>query len=273
MDFLYEVIGSIEFYKFHVGIISIFIFCVASVVFQKISRRYIQGRRLDPEIVGGYFQVIGTVYAILIGLIVYDATSRYSDAHENVVNESKALVSIFMLSNQIKTDGVSNHLKQMTKDYAYEVVSNDWGYLQNESVNIKARGIIRDINLMVISLNPKTKSEEIIVPILIQAAMDVWRYRISRFDISTHFLPASEWILLLSGAVITLFCSFFYFLECHISQSILTFITAFIIASSLYAILMFSEPYKGDFSVSKKPFEIALGIIDGSYFSQDRLSR
>ena len=272
LENIFGLIGCVSFEKFYIGVISILLFCILAVLLQRLSRKHFEKKKLDPEIVGGFFQVIGTVYAILIGLIVYDATDRYSAAHENVANESKALVSIFILSKQVRPDSVASDIRNMAKDYVREVLSHDWDYLQNEAVNKKARGLIRDINLKAISLSPETKNEEIIVPILIEASMDAWRYRMSRFDISTHSLPASEWILLLSGAVLTLFCSFFYYLECQASQSILTFLTAFVIASSLYAILMFSEPYKGDFAVSRKPFEIALGIMDESYFAQEVLN-
>mgnify|MGYP006295373189 FL=1 len=267
-----NILGLLEPEKISNGFVIILILCVIAILLQRISNTLMKGISLDPEIVGGFFQVIGTVYAILIGLIVYDATSRYSDAHENVVNESKALVSVFMLSKQVAAKETSNEIQSMTKDYVHEVVVNDWTCLENEVANIKARELIRDINMKAISLTPKTKNEEVIVPMLIEASMDVWRYRMSRFDISTHRLPNHEWMLLLYGAAITLACSFLYCLECQKAQGALTFLTSSIIFSSLYAILMFSEPYKGDFAVSKKPFEIAMDIIDGSYFNQGVLN-
>ena len=257
--------------RFCIGAPIILLICLIFVGLQSLIRSRIESKSLNPDIVGGFFQVIGTIYAILIGLVVYDATTRFSDAHENVANESKALVGIFMLSGQITPHGVGESIRVLTKDYVEEVLSNDWTHLQNETVNNKARALIRDINLKVLSLSPSNKNEEIVIPLLVQESMDAWRYRMSRFDVSTHRLPMSEWFLLIVGAIITIFCSFFYCLECQRAQSLLTFMTSFVIGISLYAVLMFSEPYKGDFAVSTKPFEIAQQIIDGTYFIQQSL--
>lgn len=266
-----ELIEFIQPENFSFGVPAILVFCIVCVVLQNLSRKYGEKRRLDPEIVGGFFQVIGTIYAVIIGLVVFDATSRFSDAHENVASESEALVSIFMLSKQIKPESAGDNIRNLTKIYVDEVVSHDWTHLQHETVNIKARTLLKDINQNILSLSPKTKNEEVIVPLLAQAAIDAWRFRMSRFDISSHRLPSSEWILLITGAMITICCSFFYYLECKRSQDTLTFLTSFMIASSLYAILMFSEPYKGDFKVSEMPFKISQAIMDGSYFVQQKL--
>lgn len=262
---------TLKLQYFYYGIPAIFSFCAFIVFLQRLSHNYSRIKDLDPEIVGGFFQVIGSIYAILIGLVVYDATSRYSDAHANVVDESKALVSIFLLADQITQIDLGETIKKLDQDYVNEVVNHDWDHLETETVNIKARWLIKELNRKILALSPASKNEEIIYPIMMQTAMDAWRYRMSRFDISTHRLPISEWILLLTGGLVTITVTFFYHLECRRSQSILTFLTSFIIAFSLYAILLFSEPYKGDFKVSKKPFEIAQGIMDGSYFRQESL--
>lgn len=243
---MFGVMDMVRLEYFCVGIPFVLLLCVLSVIIQRMSRAWFEKKRLDPEVVGGFFQVVGSIYAILIGLVVYDATSRYSDAHQNVVDESKALVSVFLLADQIKPNNVSMKIKSLAQSYVNEVVSNDWDHLENETVNIKARGLIKELNQRIIELSPKTKNEEIIIPILVQNAMDAWRYRMSRFDVSTHRLPGSEWILLVMGGIATMVITFFYYLECNKSQSMLTFIAAFIISFSLYAILLFSEPYRGD---------------------------
>lgn len=257
--------------KFEFGIPAIFAFCALCAVFQSLTWKYAKKKRLDPEVVGGFFQVIGTIYAVLMGLIVYDATDRYSNAHDDVVNESKSLTSIFILSGQIKQNGIGESLRKMTKGYVDEVVSGDWNHLHDETANKKARKIIRDINTRILAIYPENKNEEMVLPMLAQASMDAWRFRMSRFDRSRHNIPTSEWLFLLAGAIITIVSSYFYYLECRRSQALLTLLTSFIIGSSLYAIFMFSEPYKGDFMVSKEPFEIAQRIMDGSYFNEGEL--
>jgi hypothetical protein len=197
---------------------------------------------------------------------VYDATSRYSDAHETVEHESKSILQVYTLAKHIKSDGVGDNIANKIKAYNDEVVSNDWDRLQDGRINIKARKILKEINDDVLSISPNTKNEEVILPLLIQASLDVWTYRMSRFDPSSYALPTSEWVVLITGALLTILATFYYQLESRFTQSILIFMTSMIICSSLYAVLMFSEPYRGDFVVSKEPFIISKKIMDGMYF-------
>jgi len=263
-----DVLSDLRINKYLIGIPAIFLFSIMCAAFNYLFAEKLIKIKLDPEVISGFFQVIGTVYAVLIGLVVYDATSRYSNAIDNVESESKAILEVFTLSNHIKSGGAGERIRQKIMSYNEEVVSNDWDISQDGTINTKARILIKEINDEILNIIPATKSEEAILPVLIQASLDVWKHRMSRFDPSNNTLPTSEWILLTSGALITIIPAFFYFLESRMVHSILIFITSALITSSLYAVLMFSEPYKGDFIISKEPFIISRNIMNGMYFSE-----
>ena len=261
-----EAISSLEIDRYAVGLPLIFLFSLFCGILQYLVTRSLPKNSLDPEIVGGFFQVIGTVYGILIGLVVFDATSRYANAHETVEKESKAIIQVFALSSAIKSDAAGEKIAKKIKEYNDEVVLNDWDILQNGSVNLRARNLLKEINDLVLSIRPTKINEQAILPLLIQASIDVWCNRISRFDVSGFDLPESEWALLIAGAFLTILTTFFYNDGRGIAQAALVFITTLILCSSLYAVLMFSEPYRGDFVVSKEPFIISQRIISGMYY-------
>src|SRR5437762_2024792 len=51
--------------------------------------------------VGGFLlSVVGTMYAVLMGLIVVDAMSKFESAKQNVQQEANALADVFMLAGQ-----------------------------------------------------------------------------------------------------------------------------------------------------------------------------
>jgi Protein of unknown function (DUF4239) len=263
---LSEIFDLISIDRYEFGIPIVFLFSASCGFSYYIISKNFTITKLDPEIIGGFFQVIGTVYAILIGLVVYDATSRYSDAHETVEHESKSIIQVYTLAKHIKSGGAGDRIANKIKEYNDEVVLNDWDMLQDGKINIKARAILREVNDEVLSISPSTNNEEAILPILIQASIDVWTYRMSRFDSTGYALPTSEWVILVSGALLTIITPFFYQLESRVFQSILISMTSMIICSSLYAVLMFSEPYRGDFVVPKEPFIMSQKIINGIYF-------
>ncbi len=263
-----EIISIIQIDRYHFGIPAVIICSLFfPALYYFISIKPIK-KKLDPEVLGGFFQVIGTIYALLIGLIVYDATSRYSSAHETVENEAKAVLQVYTLAKHIKTGGAGESIIKKVKEYNDEAVYNDWRILQDGGYNLKARSILRELNDDILSLNTSSTNEEAILPMLIQASMDIWGFRIKRFNSYTSSFPTSEWVLLFSGALITIFTAFFFQLECRKTQSILILLTSLIIFSSLYAIYMFSEPYRGDFTISNEPFLIAKNIMSNVYFER-----
>ena len=57
-------------------------------------RKLIGPERLTAchEVGGYYFSVVGTFYAVLVGLIIFDAQARFDDAKTDVESESSALL-------------------------------------------------------------------------------------------------------------------------------------------------------------------------------------
>src|SRR3954451_4965752 len=68
-----------------------------------IVRRVLHKENLiSSHDVGGYLlSVVGTTYAVILGLIVVDAMARFQEARLTTENESNALADVILLSNQL----------------------------------------------------------------------------------------------------------------------------------------------------------------------------
>ncbi len=64
-------------------------------------RRFLRstGQLGDHDVGGSLFQVVGTMYAVILGLIVVEAMDRFHEASRTTANEASALANVIMLSN------------------------------------------------------------------------------------------------------------------------------------------------------------------------------
>src|SRR3954465_7836221 len=68
-----------------------------------VARRVLHTQNLiSSHDVGGYLlSVVGTTYAVILGLIVVDAMADFQMARETADRESNALADVVLLSNQL----------------------------------------------------------------------------------------------------------------------------------------------------------------------------
>ena len=52
------------------------------------------------EVAGNYYSVVSTIYAVTLGLIVFDALGAYQDASHTVKDETKSMVAIYSLAER-----------------------------------------------------------------------------------------------------------------------------------------------------------------------------
>src|SRR3954470_23278872 len=76
---------------------------VLSVFGLLAARRVLRSRDLlDCHDVGGYLlSVVGTLYAVILGLIVVDSMNTFQQARMTTEQESNALADVILLSNQL----------------------------------------------------------------------------------------------------------------------------------------------------------------------------
>lgn len=85
-------------YSTHAMAVSILLSCLGQIIFRKLFGA--ERIKSCHEVGGHYFSVVGTFYAVLVGLIIFDAQARFDDAKINVESESSALFMIHPSANR-----------------------------------------------------------------------------------------------------------------------------------------------------------------------------
>ncbi len=211
--------------------------------------------------VGGYLlSVVGTLYAVLLGLIVVDAMAKFQNARMVTEEEANNLADVFVLAASLPKE-LCNHVRQDCIDYTNRVIKKEWPMMDEGKVDVEARRIIVHMNVELSTFEPQTENQKAIYPLLLSAASDVWHTRRERTNYAIHGPPVVEWVSLVIGSIITVFFTYF-FNSAHLKlQVVMTSMVALLISLNLFLFLLFSYPFSGDVCVGPDPFEVDLMIF------------
>ena len=227
-----------------------------------ITRRLMDQRTLkESHDVGGYLlSVIGTLFAVLLGLVVVDAMQSYQRARDIVERESNCLTDVVIMSDRLPEPRRSK-VRNMCADYADQVVDTEWGQMSCASECPLSREKAIDLMQALMDFEPKTENEKALYPQMVQEASQFWQSREARINIAKTGLPALEWTALIAGAVITIFFTYFFVLESLAMQLAMTLMVAFLVSLNLMLLLMYAYPFSGDLALGNESFQAIQDII------------
>jgi Protein of unknown function (DUF4239) len=246
---------------------------VAAILFSVVAVLYLQSlieKLLGPETlrkaheVGGYFMaLVGTFYAVLLGLVVFDAMSKFEDADRTVQSEARAALAVFTLSAQFPA--YEPAIRTLVHDYVDDVIHKEWALMGEGRVSKTANEDLVNLLYVVESIEPTTLNQQTVYSTLLAESVSLWNSRLNRNKVSNYGLPQAEWAVLLLGAAITIAFTFFFTTESHGVHLVMRGMVTLLISMTLYLVLLFGAPFSGDLNVSNAPFRFVEGVFDSAY--------
>jgi hypothetical protein len=206
--------------------------------------------------VGGYLlAVTGTLYAVLLGLIVVDAMSTFQEAHQTFVQESNALADIVLLARG--TPGPQHQeMVRLAVEYAGLVTGPEWEAMDRGQISHEARGTALRLIEIVKRSEPRTESEKTIHDAQLEAAVQLWNCRRARTILAAQRIPTLKWFILIVGGVITVIFTYFFVIEHPKIQAAMTALVAILISLNIFLVMMFGYPFSGELRVDPTCFTV-----------------
>jgi hypothetical protein len=213
------------------------------------------------DVAGNMFGVCGTLYAVLLGLLVVDAMQTFQSARRTAEKEADALATIFILAERLPQEKMLK-VQALSKSYATRVVDIEWPMMNHGLMDPKSRNLslqlLREIN----DFEPKTESQKTIYAQLVQEVLDMREHRRDRSSMVSHSIAAVEWVVLGVGAIITVVFTYFFRLQSLRVQQAMIGMISLIIALNIYLMVLFGYPYSGDLHVNADRFRMNLKLFD-----------
>lgn len=251
-----------EVHSYFGGVLLVFGSGLVAVLGLLLTRKILSLDKLRQcHDVGGYLlSVVGTLYAVLLGLIVVDAMQKFQTAREVTEHEANALADVYILA-KCMPEPKRGEVRSMCLQYASQVVNSEWDKMDQGTFCPIARRMVIGLSQSLVDFEPVTENQKALYPIIIADASEVWQNRRSRTNMAVHGVPMVEWITIIVGGVITVFFTFFFGLEHLKLQIAMTAMVAMLISLNIYLILLFGYPFSGDLKIPTDSFRLNQGIF------------
>lgn len=244
---------------------------LAALVLTRAATRLFRDHELRDghDFTGAVLAIVGTLYAVLLGLVVVDAMVRFKEAMNGVQMESNCLADIFLLGDRLP-EPYRQRVRDTCRSYARQVVEVEWPTMSEGHMSPETRQTALEIVTALTGFEPRTEAEKIVYPALIEQIRQFWDRRRERAGNCEIGIPVVEWVALVIGAAVTMFLGGLFHVGSRRLKLVVTVLSALVIGLNLYLVNLFGYPFAGDLSVSSHPFEIDLAIFD---HEQDGVSR
>lgn len=213
------------------------------------------------EVGGVLFSAIGTLYAVLLGLIVVDAMTKFSDTRDLVQDEANNLANVYLLADCLPDDR-KKAVRDLCYRYCKEVVANEWEAMDKAQFSPDGRKMVIKLLQDITSFEPKTQNQQALYPMIVQSAMTMWDCRCDRINIARQGVPPMEWLTLIVGGIITVVFTYFFGLDNIKIQTVMVGMVTVLIALNLYLFLLFAYPFSGEVCLQPEAFKIDLAIME-----------
>ncbi len=232
------------------GALAIALFVLAVVICQIIVKRLLGHEAIKRchEVGGYYLAVVGSFYAVLLGLVVFDALGKFESAEKGVETEGKSLLAISTMLKQFPAQ--EQKLETLLTDYLDEVINVEWGLMEMNETSKKAKEDMIGLINEGMKIEPQTENQKALFPILAGELISAWEYRRDRTRVTNQGVPLAEWAILVLGSVITITFTFFFTIESSAIYLLMSGMVALLLSMSMYLVLIFGAPFSGDMKVS-----------------------
>ncbi len=219
-----------------------------------VRKRFTREQLESCHEVGGFLlSVVGTLYAILVGLIVVNSQGKVDAASQMAVSEANMLSNIYHLSSTFKQPARSKIHKHIF-DYATAAVDQDWSRVE-EGVEKEAtipayQGLWKEVTSYV----PHEDNESQCYSTMLGNIQELSEARKYRMVAARGGLSPVLWSVLIAGGAMIILFTYFFFVESFIAQAIMTVFVAVFLSLNVYLIYICQNPYRPELGAKEAGF-------------------
>ena len=208
--------------------------------------------RSNHEVAGYLLGVVGTLYAVLLGLVVVDVQTKYQQARITAEAEANACADLFHLADSFPNKQ-RLELQETLYTYVTIILEQEWNTPKGstkESSTVPVRHMWKILNTYEPTSNHEQQSYQEALSELKELS-DSRRFRIVEGNGSVSPIL---WIVLITGGVLTTLFTYFFGVESLRSHVIMTSMLTICLSLNVLLVVLYSNPYKGDLKVRPQGF-------------------
>lgn len=241
------------------GLLTVGLFAMAScagLVFMRVwIRKYLRLSVDLNEAVNGYFSGIGVIYGLLLGLVAV-ATWQNFDAAASLISKEAATIGALYRDISDYPDPLRSELQRHLRNHVTYVIEKDWPAQEQGRILTGGTLILSEFQRALTSFEPTPGGQTILHAETLRAFNIMVEARRLRLDAVTSGLPSVMWYVVLIGAVLSIFVTYFYDIEDQKLHLILTGTLGTFIGLMVFLTATLDNPFRGQVSVSPDSYQL-----------------
>ena len=235
---------------------------VLSIAALRIVRRFVSPAHLEEAHDLSVFcgTVAGTVYAVILAFILFAAWNSFTAAQEVATQEAVTIVNLARLAEGLPAP-YGNRFYRDTIEYARLVSTREWPLMAHGRFSRQVSRVSNDLWQVVMEAHQVNGVDPLVLDHATTGLGHLRASRQTRLLESQSPLPPILWIVLIAGAVITLFFSLFIPAGRFGFQALQVALLAGLLTLILVAIQDIKQPFSGPVHVSSTYMERALRTL------------
>lgn len=248
------------------GALFIGLVMVLSVAGLVVVRRYadIAWLKRQHDVAGFFFQVIGTLYAVLIAFAIFVVWTQYQDAGTNLEHEANEVGDLSRLAMLLPEPSRAK-IHASLIDYLHAVLEDEFPAMAEGRESSRTWISIQGLWQAYSEVNPSDMKDQVYLQESLTHLNQLSDYRRIRIFTARGTVPRMLWYLLVIGGALLIAFTYCFGHEGRWSQAAMTAALAGILAFSLFLIAAYDSPFAGACRVSPVPFQLELRHITSRF--------
>jgi hypothetical protein len=231
---------------------------IAMICTIMIRRRLsLERLRSNNEVAGFKFATIGVLFAVLLGFAVIVVWEKFSDAENTVALEAGAAATIYRLAGGIPEES-GQALRAGIAAYLRSAMDYDWPAMERGKGSAETNRALNALYATVLSYQPPDSRGTALLTEALQQLNTLTQARRARIVLAAGIVPGVVWLVLFTGAVLTIAFTFFFGTQNLRAQTLMTGALAALICSGLLVIVAIDHPFAGSVKVKPEALENVL---------------
>lgn len=197
--------------------------------------------------------VVGTLFSVLLGFMVASAMGRYQDAQMYAQVEASNVASVFRIARGL-SDTDRPRIRQFCRQYVDDVVDSEWPKMA-QGIKINHGWVTyQELWESVVSVVPENDRQSNLQQGLIASMTALGEQRRARILLSETQTPVALWLVIASGALITVAFTYIFASQFPRVQGFMTTLVAAAMALNIWLLSAYSYPFTGELAIQPKMF-------------------
>lgn len=210
--------------------------------------------RQHHDMAGPFFNTLGAIYGIFLAFIVSNTWHYYDQTNSNIVQEARYLESLHNNTAAFH-EPYRSQIRSLLANYRNVLVNQEWGCLTRGEGSPEATEVLKKLTQVYADYQISGRGTD--GPFFNASVHNLEAMkglRASRIDDAASGLLPFLWVILISGAVLTVGFSYLFGAQNFATHAVMTLLLTAVIALAFYTIMTLDFPFTGPASISSAAF-------------------